>query len=185
MRLSLPTTIISLTAIVLGAFAPARVAAAGAKRMHSPLKIDIKMEKDLYRDYEEVTGEVVIFNSRPATYPVNFTVILTRNGEFYRRSVVNVPVFSGSNRLELDTFAKDVFNGPHAVADWQMDISTGGDDPVTASAQWRIVSEDYKAKPEKRSKYIYSPQDEDLPPRPPQKRALDFRKSRPEPRSEP
>lgn len=149
-------------------------AGAETRRLHSPLKVTIKMEKERYRQFEEIEGEVIIFNSRPATYPVNFTVILTRDGEFYRRSIVNVPVFSGSNRLELDTFAKDVFDGPHAVARWRMEISSGGDHPVGDIAEFEIVAADYQ-EPKKRGKYLYSTSPPEPPSKPPHKRGLEFR----------
>lgn len=154
---------------------------AETRRLRSPLKIEIKLKKDTYREFEPIKGEVLIKNSRPATFPVNFTVRLFRNGEFYRRSIVNTPIFSGRNELDIDTFAKDVFKGPHAVAVWRMEISTEGDHPVGAACNFRIVSDDFFEKPVKRSKYIYSPSSAGKNPKVPRERGV---KSIPEPRIE-
>lgn len=152
-------------------------AAAETRRLRSPVEVTIRLEKELYRQFEPVTGEVIIFNSRPATFPINFTVELYRNGEFYRRSIVNTPVFSGSNELGLDTFAKDVFDDPHAVARWRMVITTGGDLPAGDTAEFEIVAADYQ-EPRKRGKYLYSTSPPEPPSKPPQKRGLDFRNDR-------
>lgn len=128
-----------------------------AKRTGSSLNIEIVMEKQRYYNNEHVTGQVIISNRRPATYPVNFTVIIYRNGEFYRRSVVNTPVFMGGNEIPLEKFGmKDIFNGPHAVARWRIEIDSGGNNPISATAVFDILPEAETEKPRRKGKYTYS-----------------------------
>ncbi|MBZ0167558.1 MAG: hypothetical protein K8I00_12200 [Candidatus Omnitrophica bacterium] len=80
---------------------------------------------------------------------MNFTVYLFRDGEFYRRSVVNTPVFMGTNEVPLESFGmKDIFTGPHAAARWRIEISGGGDNPE-ADAVELTISADPKNPPGK------------------------------------
>ena len=128
-----------------------------AGRTGSPLGIEILLEKNRFYSDETVSGEVIITNRRPGTYPVNFTVVLYRDGEFYRRSVVNTPVFAGRNKIPLEKFGmKDIFTGPHAVGRWRIEIDSGGEDAIHATALLEVLGEAKPDKPRRQGKYMYS-----------------------------
>lgn len=152
---------VTVLTVLLSTVSAGNTTAAAGTRTHddygtNPVEVDIHLEKKMFAVDERIEGEVRITSTYPATFPVNFTVIVYRNNRFHRRSIVNTPVFTGTTSLGLETFGlQDILTPPHAPARWRVEIKTGGRNPAGAAVAFSVKTQ--KAPPPRQPArgYIY------------------------------
>ncbi len=108
----------------------------------SRISVEIKLEKEIYRQGEDLEGIVEVHNGYPATVPVVFYITLYRNDREVSTQTTSISALpTGKMTFSFKRFGVPDFNrGPDSVGVWRIKITTAGQSSFESTATIRIVS---------------------------------------------
>ncbi len=109
--------------------------------LFSPLQIQIKVSKKMFRINEPVSGTVIIKNTYPATLLAIFRIKLFHDGrEFSERITSIATVYSGTTKFSFKNFGILEFNnGAGSEGEWRIRIAQQSRDSSAAEVTLRVV----------------------------------------------
>lgn len=113
-----------------------------ADELYSPLRIQIKIKKDVFRTGDPVNGTVIIENTYPAALPAVFNIRLFHDGTQSSELITAIKrVPSGKTVFSFKNFGIPRFNsGPGAEGVWRIRISQQSRDSFAVEVTLRIVA---------------------------------------------